>query len=45
LQLRNIENGKVNTSVKMMYNVAKVFGLNPAQFLVQVESEELLAEK
>jgi hypothetical protein len=29
----------------MMYNLAKVFGINPAQFLVQVESEELLAEK
>ena len=45
LQLRNIENGKVNTSIKTLYNVAKVFGLSPAQFLVKVESKELLAEK
>jgi hypothetical protein len=31
--------------MKMLYNVAKVFGLSPAQFLAKVETEELLAEK
>lgn len=45
LQLRNIENGKVNTSIKMLYNIAKVFELSPSQFLAKVESGELLAEK
>ena len=45
LQVRNIENGLVDTRITTLSKIAAVFNLSPAAFLAQVESGELKTEK